>query len=378
MRTSTSILCSLDDIDAAQWNALRGAEHPFLRHEFLAAFEHSGCVGADSGWEPCHLILRDVQGSLVAAMPLYRKLHSWGEFVFDFAWAQAYTQAGLPYYPKLVCAIPFTPAGGPRWLTATAQWEQPLLQAAMEYARTQGLSSFHVLFPQQTQTLALQARGMLLRRDCQFHWHNRDYADFEHFLAGFTAEKRKKVRRERRRVTEAGVSFRTLTGTQIDAALWQHIYAFHAATFLAHGHMPYLSLKFFEEIAVRLPDNLVVFLAEHDAQPVAAAICFRGPDTLYGRYWGAGEHFHSLHFETCYYQGIDYCIRNGLQRFEPGTQGEHKVARGFVPTDTWSAHWIADARFREAIGSYLVRETEAVGLYAADVQAHAPYRRGEP
>ncbi len=374
MRTSISI-SSLDEVETAQWNALRGAEHPFLRHEFLAALERTGCVGADSGWIPAHIILREADGRLAGALPLYRKFHSWGEFVFDFAWAQAYARSGLEYYPKLLSAVPFTPASGPRLLASSDAARKELLAGALELARSESLSSFHVLFPEPGETETLTNHGLLLRRDCQFHWHNRGYADFAGFLAGFTAEKRKKTLRERRRIAEAGITFQTLAGHEIDAALWRQVYAFHADTFHRHGHTPYLSCEFFQEIAARMPECIVVQLALHRGHPVAAAICFRSADTLYGRYWGASETFHSLHFETCYYQGIDYCIRNGLQRFEPGTQGEHKIARGFTPAYTGSAHWIANPRLRAAIADYLRRESDAVGRYAADVQEHVPYKR---
>jgi predicted N-acyltransferase len=376
------ILSGIDQVQASDWNALDGAQAPFLRHEFLAALEHHACVGASSGWTPNHLVLQDAEGSLLAAMPLYRKLHSWGEFVFDFAWAQAHTRSGLSYYPKLIACVPFTPATGPRLLTTPGPQapalRRELVRHAIELARNEDLSSFHVLFPQLQHAHELSAQGLLLRRDCQFHWHNRGYGDFEEFLGGFTAEKRKKAHRERRRVSEAGITFSTLCGGDIDRRLWQRIYAFHADTFLRHGHTPYLSLGFFVEIAATLPEAIVVQLAWLDSRPIAAAVCFRGPDTLYGRYWGTSVDHHSLHFDLCYYQGIDYCIQNGLRRFEPGTQGEHKVSRGFEPEFTWSAHWIADARFSEAIRLYLDRERQAIVEYAADVRAHVPYKEPTP
>jgi predicted N-acyltransferase len=379
---SPRILSRIDEVSAAQWNALEGAQAPFLRHEFLAALEHHQCVGASSGWIPSHLVLCDARGTLLAAMPMYRKLHSWGEFVFDFAWAQAHTRSGLSYYPKLIACVPFTPAAGPRLLTvpgaAAAALRRELMHQALEVASDAGLSSFHVLFPGHEQANELVSQGLLLRRDCQFHWCNRGYRDFEQFLAGFTAEKRKKANRERRRVSEAGITFTTLAGGDIDRRLWQRIYGFHADTFLRHGHTPYLSLGFFYEIAERLPDAVVVQLAWSNSRAVAAAICFRGPDTLYGRYWGTSVDHHSLHFDLCYYQGIDYCIRHGLRRFEPGTQGEHKVSRGFEPHYTWSAHWIADARFAQAIRHYLDRERQAIAEYAADVRTHVPYKEPTP
>jgi predicted N-acyltransferase len=379
---SPRILSCIDEVRASDWNALDGAQAPFLRHEFLAALEHHACVGATSGWIPSHLTLCDVQGKLLAAMPMYRKLHSWGEFVFDFAWAQAHTRSGLSYYPKLIAGVPFTPATGPRLLTMPGPQapalRRELLRRALELARAEDMSSLHVLFPEREQANELVAQGLLLRRDCQFHWRNRGYGDFEQFLAGFTAEKRKKAHRERRRVSEAGITFTTLAGGDIDHRLWQRIYGFHADTFLRHGHTPYLSLGFFIEIAELLPEAVIVQLAWAHSRAIAAAICFRGAHTLYGRYWGTSVDHHSLHFDICYYQGIDYCIRNGLRRFEPGTQGEHKVSRGFEPEYTWSAHWIADARFAQAIRLYLENERQAIAEYAADVRAHVPYKEPTP
>ncbi len=377
------VLASIDAVTAEAWNALSGDGSPFLRHEFLGALERQHCVGADSGWSPCHLVLEDKsegesRPTLRAALPLYRKLHSWGEFVFDFAWAQAYARHGIDYYPKLVSAIPFTPASGPRLLSQpgndAADLRRALLDAALAYAADEGVSSLHVLFASADQAGELHARGLLPRRDCQFHWHNRGYADFDSFLDTFTAGKRKKARRERRRVAEAGIEFRTLRGSELSVAEWRRIHALHTDTFLRHGHTPYLGVEFFLEIARTLPDSVVVQAALRGTRMVAAAICFRGADTLYGRYWGANEDHHSLHFETCYHQGIEYCIREGLQRFEPGTQGEHKVSRGFEPALTWSAHWIADARFANAIEAYLRREAAAVDEYAAEVAQHVPFK----
>jgi predicted N-acyltransferase len=374
----TRILASIDEVASADWNALAADGAPFLRHEFLGALERQHCVGADSGWTPCHLLLVDEHNTIAAAMPLYRKLHSWGEFVFDFAWAQAYTRHGLSYYPKLVSAIPFTPASGPRLLVRQgpegAALRRALVDQALAYTADEDLSSFHALFAERSQARELGSRGLLLRRDCQFHWYNHGYADFDAFLATFTAEKRKKVRRERRRVAEAGIDFQTLGGAELDERSWRTIYALHADTFLRHGHTPYLSLEFFRELARTMPEHLVVQRALRGTRTIGAAICFRGGDTLYGRYWGASEEHHSLHFETCYHQGIDYCIREGLQRFEPGTQGEHKVSRGFEPAITWSAHWIADERFARAIETYLEREAEAVNEYATQVSEHVPFK----
>jgi len=376
-----SIVERMDAIAPGEWNALAG-DGPFLRHEFLAALEHSGTVGPDTGWQPRHLVLRDDAGVLVGAMPLYRKTDSWGEFVFDFAWADAYRRAGLRYFPKLVAAVPYTPATGPRLLSRPGAPRAPvvaaLADAALELAREERASSLHVLFPALAEAQELEPRGFLRRKDCQFHWQNRGYGCFDDFLAGFTAEKRKKAKRERRRVAEAGITFRFLQGGDIDAGLWQEIMPLYGSSFWRRGREPYLNEAFFREVGRTMPEQLLVVLAMHGATPVAVAILFRGAQVLYGRYWGSAGDYHSLHFETCYYQGIDYCIANGITTFEPGTQGEHKVARGFVPTEVWSAHWLSDPRFASAIDQYLEREREHVDQYMDGVRDHVPYRREEP
>ncbi|HEX3913697.1 MAG TPA: GNAT family N-acetyltransferase [Steroidobacteraceae bacterium] len=372
-------LDSIAQIDAARWNALAGHGQPFLRHEFLLALEESGCAAPRTGWLPQHLIIEDAAGAPAAAMPLYRKSHSRGEFVFDFSWASAYAQQGLKYYPKLLSAIPFTPVSGARVLlnsTVDARAAtQAAIRAAIEYARNERLSSWHVLFPSGETAVDLDRAGLILRRDCQFHWYNHGYDCFDAFLASFTAEKRKKAKRERRRVAEAGIEFDTLHGGDMNAALWRTVFAFYTDTFHRHGHEPYLNLDFFQRIGAALPRELMLKVARIGAEPIAVAIFFVGEDALYGRYWGAGGNFHSLHFEACYYQGIEYCIANGLQRFEPGTQGEHKVPRGFVPTLTHSAHYIADSRFAAAIREYAQREARGVDTYAAAVQSHVPFHR---
>ena len=312
-------------------------------------------------------------------MPLYLKSHSRGEFVFDFSWANAYAQHGLAYYPKLLSAVPFTPVRGARLLVGAAA-DAPalrarLIAAATDYTRAQNLSSWHVLFPAPDCEGALRGAGLIERRDCQFHWFNQDYESFDAFLAKFTAEKRKKAKRERRRVADAGIQFDTRLGGDVDAALWQTLYPFYADTFYRHGHEPYLNLDFFKRIAATMPEQLMLKIARVGAEPIAVAIFFVGADALYGRYWGAGGNYHSLHFETCYYQGIDYCIEKHLRRFEPGTQGEHKVPRGFVPTLTGSAHYIVDARFAAAIRDFTAREARGIDRYAAAVRDHLPYHR---
>ena len=366
----------IDALERRQWNALAGTHIPFLRHEFLSALEHTGCVGAHTGWEPRYFTLQDAQG-LVGAVPAFVKMHSYGEFVFDFAWAQAYARVGGQYYPKLTIAVPFTPATSPRLLLrpgADPGCARRLLEDVEAYAAAESLSSVHALFLDAPARSACAAAGWLLRRDCQFHWTNRGYASFDDYLASFTAEKRKKARRERRRVAESGIRFETRFGGDLDRRLLDRVYALHQDTFRRHGHEPYLSRAFFGEIARTLGEAFMVKVALHGSEPVAAAMFFWCQEALFGRYWGAAADYHSLHFETCYHQGIEFCIERGILRFEPGTQGEHKVSRGFEPALTWSAHYIRDARLRQAIGAYLEREGESVDEYAQEVQAHVPYR----
>ncbi len=372
---------SIDELNAREWNALGGEHNPFLRHEFFAALEHTHCIGSDTGWDPCYFAVKDFKG-LAAAVPAFRKMHSYGEFVFDFAWAQAYSRLGQRYYPKLTVAVPFTPATGPR-LLVRPDLDRPtiakrLLADIEAYTASHSLSSVHALFLDEPAHAACEAAGWLIRRDCQFHWTNHNYPDFDAYLDTFTAQKRKKTRRERRRVAEAGIHFQTLLGPELDERTLDYVYAFHRDTFLRHGHEPYLTRAFFSEVARTLGDALMVKIAVHGTTPVAAAIFFWSKQALFGRYWGAAADFNSLHFEACYHQGIEFCIAQGVARFEPGTQGEHKVSRGFEPTITWSAHYILNRRFREAIEDYLVREGASVDAYAEEVQNHVPFKQGPP
>ena len=373
-------LTGIGQIPADSWIRLHGTHYPFLRHEFLLALEESGCASVATGWSPCHLTVHDDRQTLVGAMPLYRKTNSFGEFVFDWAWADAYRRSGLHYYPKLVSAIPYTPATSTRLLHAPeadlAQVQRLLLDTALALTRQSGASSLHLLFPDPAELPLFSAAGMSLRKDCQFHWTNRDYSCFEDFLRTFTAEKRKKARRERRRIAESGITFEHLDGHQIDDALWKQLMPLYASSFLRRGRNPYLNEDFFRRIAANLPDSLLVILARLRGEPVATAICYRSADALYGRYWGSAGDFHSLHFETCYYQGIEYCIANGLRTFEPGTQGEHKLARGFSPTETWSAHWLSHPQFAAAIDNYLERERAHIDEYMDSAREHVPFRKG--
>jgi len=374
--TGIRIHAGIDEIAAEAWNALTDPRHPFLRHEFLAAAERHRCAAPETGWTPCHAALYQA-GELVGAMPLYEKTHSWGEFIFDWAWADAYRRAGLEYYPKLVCAVPFTPATGERVLTRGPESERhraALLEGVVDHARSRGLSSAHVLFPSRAELPALEKAGFHVRKDCQFQWRNRGYADFDDFLGDFSSAKRKKAKRERRRVTEAGIRFRNLAADELSEAEWADVFRLLSYTFMRRGNLPYLSLEFFLELRRTLPAALRVIVAEHDDDIVAAAVFYRGSDTLYGRYWGSDDDYHSLHFETCYYQGIEYCIDEGIVLFEPGTQGEHKIRRGFLPTATWSAHWLAHPQFAAAVGRYLDEEREHVDDYIEAAASHSPFR----
>ncbi len=365
------------DVAAADWDALDTAGNPFLRHAFLEALESSGCVGEDAGWVPRHLLLRDDGGRLAGAVPRYLKSHSWGEFVFDWNWAQASIQAGLEYYPKLVSAVPFTPVTGPRLLVArdSAHQRPNLAHRLLESTRREGVPVTQVNFTTPEDQAALEAAGFLTRHDCRFQWRNRGYRDFDDFLDGFRAEKRKKLRRERRRVAEAGVTFATLPGGDVAPDLWQAIFGFSEQTFLRHGNAHYLTADFLALVAGRLPGAIMVKLALLAGEPVAAAIFFHDDRWLYGRYWGASRQVDCLHFEACYYQGIEWCIERGLDGFDPGTQGEHKLARGFEPTLTRSAHWFAHPGLSSAIGRYLERERDAVVQYIETAGEHLPFHR---
>jgi predicted N-acyltransferase len=380
LRLCTDIAASLAEVRAADWDALDGADNPFLSHAFLAALESHGCVGGDSGWQPRHLLLRDDADRLVGAVPRYLKAHSWGEFVFDWSWAQAYARAGLAYYPKQLSAVPFTPVTGPRLLVRPGLGAQDLRAALAEalrrHAEGDGHSGVHVNFTTETDQQALEAAGFLRRHDCRFLWRNRGYRDFDDYLDGFRADKRKKVRRERRRVAESGISFVSLAGETIEPSLWDTLFGFSERTFLLHGNAHYLTAGFLADVARRQPGSVLVKLAERDHVPVAAAIFFQGGGTLYGRYWGAGSQEDCLHFEACYYQGIEHCIAHGLDAFDPGTQGEHKLARGFEPTLTQSAHWLAHPGFMAAVERHLERERAAVAEYVAAAAAHLPFQRG--
>jgi predicted N-acyltransferase len=373
------VIRELERIPAAEWNRVSGTAQPFLRHEFLVALERHDCVGSQYGWLPHHLIARDATGRLCGAVPLYLKDNSYGEFVFDWAWADAWHRAGIPYYPKLVSSIPYTPVTGPRLLVAAdADREHvgtALVQAALALVESTGASSLHWLFTDSADTEWLVGKGFLRRTGCHFHWHNAGYRDFEDFLARLSSRKRKKIRRERRYVQEAGIEMRILHGTECSRADWRVMHAFYRSTFEKKSGLPTLSEEFFVEISRTMGEQVVLVFALHNARPVAGAILLRGDNALYGRHWGCLAEYHSLHFEACYYQGIEYAIAHGLQLFEPGAQGEHKISRGFLPTFTWSVHWIRHPQFRAAIERFLQQEHAAMVDYHDELTAGAPFRR---
>jgi hypothetical protein len=369
-------VAGLRGIEEAQWDALFPPGYPFTRHAFLKALEDHGCVGADTGWEPCHLVLEDAAGTLAAAMPLYRKHHSYGEFVFDFAWARAAQRLRAPYYPKWLCAIPFTPSTGPRLGARSAEARAALLEAAATLWGRSGLSSVHALFLDDADAAAATAAGWLARHDVQFHWSRRGAASFEDFLGQLSHDKRKKIRRERRQVAEAGIRFEWRRGDELDEAQWARVYALYGNTYEERGQPPYLTPGFFLDYG-RRPDTPLRLMLGYEAgaaEPMAVAITLAGDDTLYGRHWGCAEKYRGLHFETCYYQGIELCLAQGLSRFDAGTQGPHKLARGFEPVLTRSAHRLADPRLAEAVRTFLAGERTAVARHLETLAGHSAYR----
>ncbi|MFU8764370.1 MAG: GNAT family N-acetyltransferase [Haliea sp.] len=370
---------SLTAVSAAEWDAVAGTDYPFLRHAFLRGMEETACTTAATGWQPCHLLLRQ-GGKLVALLPLYLKSHSYGEYVFDWSWADAWQRSGLSYYPKLVSAIPFTPATGPRLclapgLDADAMWEYAL-DAIRRFAATRGLSSWHLLFPDEDTSSRLLAEGLPQRMTTQFHWFNEGYRSFDDFLASFASRKRKNLRRERERVREQGLQLQLLQGAEITQSHWQQFHHFYQLTYARRsGHGGYLTRDFFLQTAPSLGEQVIMVVAEHAGRPVAAALYFRSDNTLFGRYWGCIEDFDCLHFEACYYQGIEYCIREGLQRFDPGAQGEHKIQRGFRPVQTYSNHWIADPQLAAAVADFTRRERPHIEAYRQEATTLLPFRQ---
>ena len=367
-------LPSLADVRARDWDALHDGRNPFVTHAFLHGLESQGCLRRDWGWTPHHLTLWEGD-TLVAAAPGYLKDNSHGEFVFDHAWAHAYARYGLDYYPKWLCAVPYSPVTGPRLLAQDAAHRKALLTAVRDEVLRLGLSSAHVNFHAEDEDDAF-ASDWLPRIDVQYHWRNPGHwRDFDGFLADFDHKHRKNIRQERAKVQRAGVVIRTVHGDEATAADLEAMFGFYLRTFQDYGNSPALTLPFLQHLARTMPRQLVMFLADHDGRTIAGALCLRGHDTLYGRYWGAEAPLPGLHFETCYYQGIAYCLREGLARFEPGAQGEHKIARGFLPAWVRSRHWIADPEFAGALAHWCDEESQAVRRYARTLQSHSPFKQ---
>ena len=367
-------LPSLADMSARDWDALHDGRNPFVTHAFLHGLESQGCLRRDWGWTPHHLTLWEGD-TLVAAAPGYLKDNSHGEFVFDHAWAHAYARYGLDYYPKWLCAVPYSPVTGPRLLAQDAAHRKALLTAVRDEVLRLGLSSAHVNFHAEDEDDAF-ASDWLPRIDVQYHWRNPGHwRDFDGFLADFDHKHRKNIRQERAKVQRAGVVIRTVHGDEATAADLEAMFGFYLRTFQDYGNSPALTLPFLQHLAQTMPRQLVMFLADHDDRTIAGALCLRGHDTLYGRYWGAEAPLPGLHFETCYYQGIAYCLREGLARFEPGAQGEHKIARGFLPAWVRSRHWIADPEFAGALAHWCDEESQAVRRYARTLQSHSPFKQ---
>ena len=371
------LLDSACELPESDWRRLATNGDPFIGRAFLGAAEETGAAGAALAWQALHLALRDDAGRLAGLLPLYLREHSFGDFSRDWNWAPAWQQSGRDYYPKLVTGVPYTPSPGPRLLTSegpNASIAAALIEAVRRLVDELRASSWQCLFVRETDRQLLEAAGLLMRRGVQFHWLNRSYRDFADFLQGFNSEKRKKLKRERRAVADAGLRIEVRHGDEIDASLWCDLYRHYRDTFLRYGNHPAFKLEFFQRVGAELGRRMVVFIAWRDSQPVASAICYRDDVALYGRHWGTDIASPGLHFELCYYQGIEYAIRHGLQRFEPGAQGEHKLARGFEPMPTWSAFWIADPRMREIVANYLRREDDAMLDYQAEMARHLPYK----
>jgi predicted N-acyltransferase len=377
IRTTESIAA----VPAAAWDACAGADNPFVSHAFLTALEDSRSVGARTGWLPRHVVVEDGAGALLAAAPMYVKSHSQGEYVFDHGWAEAYERAGGRYYPKLQVAVPFTPVPGPRLLVRPGQLADEaraaLLHGLVEIARRMNVSSLHVTFPYKQDAEHLAQAGFMLRLGCQYHWTNRGYGTFDDFLADLSSRKRKAIRKERREALANGIAIRALTAEEIKPRHWDAFFAFYMDTGGRKWGRPYLTRAFFECLGATLADRSVLMLAELDGRPVAGALNLRGAEALYGRNWGCLGDFRFLHFETCYYRAIEYAIVHGLQRVEAGAQGEHKIQRGYLPTPTWSAHWIRDPAFAAAVEDFLGRERAAMEAEMRGLMAYSPFRQGD-
>lgn len=380
MNYRTRIVSSLSDIGQKAWDelvALQTHANPFLSFAFLDALHQTGCASADTGWQPQYLTLWHETGSgqrLDAALPLYVKHHSYGEYVFDWAWADAYRRNGLAYYPKLLSAIPFTPVTGSRLMARDAASETGLVTALTALQEASAISSTHILFPPESQAQRLQAAGFMLRTGVQFHWINQGYRDFDDFLSTLDRKKRKNIRAERRKVHDAGIRFRHVLGRDVSLADWRFFKRCYDRTYAAHYSTPYLNLDFFLRIGATMPEHVLLVIAEQDGKPVASSLVIHDQQTLYGRYWGAIEDVPCLHFETAYYQPLDFCIANKIACFEGGAQGEHKMARGFLPQKTWSAHWLAHPAYADAVEHFLRQEAGGINAYIEELEERNPFK----
>ena len=372
-------LKSINEVTAEDWNAITGSDYPFMRYEFLHALEISGATCEKTGWVVHHAMVYQNQ-QWVAVMPLYLKYHSYGEYVFDFQWAEAYQRNGTDYYPKLISAIPFTPATGPRLcikpgLKKEVVWEY-LVEAIKKYSYAEKISSWHCLFPNEIESGELEPFGVPQRTGVQFHWFNNNYQTFDDFLLDFNSRKRKNLKKERKKVIDQNLKIERLEGCQITDEIWQRFYHFYQLTYAKRsGHGGYLGIEFFIELGRRMPEQLMMVLAKKNDRIIAAALSLKDSTTLYGRYWGCYEEYDFLHFEACYYQGIEYCIEQGLERFDPGAQGEHKIQRGFRPVYTYSNHFIRDERFRSAINRFLKEEKPYINGYYQDAESYLPFKK---
>lgn len=371
------IIDSINSISQDNWQALSLQQNPFVSYMFLAALENHDCL-QPWGWQPRFLVINDKKRVPVAALPMYLKDNSYGEFVFDWAWADAYARHGLAYYPKLVVAVPYTPATGPRLLVHpqhdTAALRTLLIDEALAYAKSIEVSSLHYLFTSESDTKQLEQAGLLLRSGCQFHWHNNHYANFDAFLATLSSRKRKQIRKERRDVANADIQIELLHGRDTTDEHWDSFYTFYTDTFARKSGYATLTKAFFIALSKSMPDQVILVLAKHQNNYVAGTFNLLGGDTLYGRHWGCSQHFSGLHFECCYYQLIDYCIQHGIQHFEAGAQGEHKLSRGFLPTTTWSAHWLAHPEFSKVIAEFLNHEQKGIQNYIDVLNEHSPFK----
>jgi predicted N-acyltransferase len=372
-------ITSIHDTNKEQWNGLLDHDYPFLRHEFFSALEDSKSTSSKTGWTPHHCLLFD-DDVLVAIMPLFIKTHSYGEYVFDWSWADAYLRSGLNYYPKLLNAIPFTPATGPRWAIDNEYDSSDVLPILFEAVEKEAIrlkaSSYHCLFTRESDNTFLEEQGYLKRTGCQYHWLNNHYQSFDDFLSTFNSRKRKNLKKERQKVAAQNIDLLIKEGKEISENDWQHFYLFyHLTYFKRSGRQGYLTEEFFPLLAKLMSESIVMVQAQKDDDIVAAALCFKDSQTLYGRYWGCKEEFDQLHFEACYYQGIEYAIKHQLQRFDPGAQGEHKIQRGFTPVETHSYHWIKHDDFSDAIKRFVVSEEKKIHHYIDNAKEYLPFKK---